>query len=78
LDLNMPPSLEKIKSDIANALATAGIKLNFNITNYREETSEVEYSLTSTLLPLECTVTQAKEIADAHIKKWKKASYKNQ
>ncbi len=73
----MPPSLKKIQNDITKALASANIKLNFNITSYQEGTSDVEYSLTSTHLPLECIVTQAKEIAaDAHLKKWKTALLK--
>ena len=68
----MPSSLKKIQTDITKEFATSNIaKINLNITNYRKETSDVEYQLTSTEMPPQCTVTQAKEIVDKHLKEWK-------
>jgi UV DNA damage repair endonuclease len=69
--MSLPLSLKKTEQDVRNELAQSNLKVNFQIINYQKENADVQYRLSSNRMPLQCTVIQAKEIADKHIQKWK-------
>lgn len=66
----VPHSLKKMEQTIIDELNSANIHVNFAITNFRQETRTVEYTLTNKSGHKD-TLGAAEEIVKKRIEEWK-------